>query len=119
MASAVGPQASFETWDPVRRHGAARAATQHSSNEPAVNRRTHTMAPSIPTHRPVVTATRVAVSIAIAACASSVYLALSSAWAASGTPVDMAGGAACATTAAHADSHDKQASLPASKRGIE
>lgn len=44
------------------------------------------MAPSIPTHRPIVTATRVAVSIAVAACASSLYLAFGSAWAATGMP---------------------------------
>jgi hypothetical protein len=44
------------------------------------------MAPSIPTHRPLVTATRVAVSIAIVASASSLYLALGSAWAFSALP---------------------------------
>lgn len=42
------------------------------------------MAPSIPTHRPLVTATRVAVTIAIAACASSLYLAFGNAWAGTG-----------------------------------
>jgi hypothetical protein len=42
------------------------------------------MAPAIPTHRPLVTATRVALSIAIAACASSLYLAFGSAWAGTG-----------------------------------
>jgi hypothetical protein len=45
------------------------------------------MAPSIPTHRPLVTATRVSVSIAIAACASSLYLAFGSAWATTSLPV--------------------------------
>jgi hypothetical protein len=44
------------------------------------------MAPSIPTHRPLVTANRVAVSIAIAACASSLYLAFGSAWAVTALP---------------------------------
>ena len=45
------------------------------------------MAPSIPTHRPLFTATRVALSIAAAACASSLYLALGSAWAVTGLPL--------------------------------
>lgn len=36
------------------------------------------MAPSIPTHRPVMTATRAAVLVAVMASASSVYLALAS-----------------------------------------
>ena len=45
------------------------------------------MAPSIPTHRPFLTATRLAVSIAVAACASSVYLALGTAWAVAGLPI--------------------------------
>jgi hypothetical protein len=36
------------------------------------------MAPSIPTHRPVLTATRAAVLVAVVASASSVYLALAS-----------------------------------------
>jgi len=44
------------------------------------------MAPSIPTHRPLVTATRVAMSIAVAASASSLYLAFGSAWAVTGLP---------------------------------
>lgn len=44
------------------------------------------MAPSIPTHRPLVTATRVAVSIALFASASSLYLAFGSAWAVTGLP---------------------------------
>lgn len=44
------------------------------------------MAPSIPTHRPLVTANRVAISIAVAACASSLYLAFGSAWAMTGLP---------------------------------
>ncbi len=44
------------------------------------------MAPSIPTHRPLVTPTRVSVSIAVAACASSLYLAFGSAWAVTGLP---------------------------------
>jgi hypothetical protein len=44
------------------------------------------MAPSIPTHRPLLTANRVAVSIAVAACASSLYLAFGSAWAVTGLP---------------------------------
>ena len=45
------------------------------------------MAPSIPTQRPLLTANRVAVSIAVAACASSLYLALGSAWAVTGLPL--------------------------------
>ena len=45
------------------------------------------MAPSIPTHRPLVTATRLAVSIAVAASASSLYLAFGSAWAVTGLPL--------------------------------
>jgi len=44
------------------------------------------MAPSIPTHRPLVTATRLAMSIAVAASASSLYLAFGSAWAVTGLP---------------------------------
>jgi hypothetical protein len=44
------------------------------------------MAPSIPTHRPLMTATRLAVSIAVAASASSLYLALGTAWAVTGLP---------------------------------
>ena len=44
------------------------------------------MAPSIPTHRPLVTATRLAMSIADAASASSLYLAFGSAWAVTGLP---------------------------------
>jgi hypothetical protein len=44
------------------------------------------MAPSIPTHRPLMTATRLSVSIAVAACASSLYLAFGSAWAVAGLP---------------------------------
>jgi len=36
------------------------------------------MAPSIPTHRPLMTATRAAVLVAVLASASSVYLALAS-----------------------------------------
>ena len=46
------------------------------------------MAPSIPTHRPLLTANRVAVSIAVAACASSLYLAFGSAWAVTGLPAN-------------------------------
>ena len=44
------------------------------------------MAPSIPTHRPLMTATRLAVSVAVAASASSLYLALGTAWAVTGLP---------------------------------
>lgn len=44
------------------------------------------MAPSIPTHRPLVTATRLSVTIAAVACASSLYLAFGSAWAVTGQP---------------------------------
>ena len=45
------------------------------------------MAPSIPTHRPLMTATRAAVLVAVVASASSIYLALAStqAQAAAGT----------------------------------
>ena len=54
------------------------------------------MAPSIPTHRPLVTATRVAVSIAVAACASSLYLAFGSAWAVTALPTpDQTAAAIC------------------------
>ena len=54
------------------------------------------MAPSIPTHRPLVTATRVSVSIALAACASSLYLAFGSASAATGLPTrDITAAANC------------------------
>ena len=45
------------------------------------------MAPSIPTHRPLMTATRAAMSIAVAASASSLYLAFGSAWAVAGLPM--------------------------------
>jgi hypothetical protein len=34
------------------------------------------MAPSIPTHRPLLTATRAAIAVAVASCASTLYLAL-------------------------------------------
>lgn len=44
------------------------------------------MAPSIPTHRPLMTATRLAVSVAVAASACSLYLALGTAWAVTGLP---------------------------------
>jgi hypothetical protein len=44
------------------------------------------MAPSIPTRRPLVTATRLSVSITVAACASTLYLAFGSAWAVTGLP---------------------------------
>jgi hypothetical protein len=37
------------------------------------------MAPSIPTHRPLMTPTRAALLVAVVACASSVYMALASA----------------------------------------
>ncbi len=53
------------------------------------------MAPSIPTHRPLVTATRVSVSIALAACASSLYLAFSSASAAGLPTGDISAAANC------------------------
>lgn len=36
------------------------------------------MAPTIPTHRPLITATRAAVLVALVACLSSIYLALTS-----------------------------------------
>lgn len=52
------------------------------------------MAPSIPTRRPLFTANRVAVSIAAAACASSLYLAFGSAWAVTGLPTEAHNGAA-------------------------
>jgi len=42
------------------------------------------MAPSIPTHRPLLTATRAAVLVAIMASASTVYMALGQAQAADG-----------------------------------
>ncbi len=55
------------------------------------------MAPSIPTHRPLLTANRVALSIAVAACASTLYLAFGSAWAATGSPArDTRAPASCA-----------------------
>lgn len=42
------------------------------------------MAPSIPTHRPLLTATRVAVAIAMTASASSLYVTFGTAWAGTG-----------------------------------
>jgi hypothetical protein len=61
------------------------------------------MAPSIPTHRPLVTPTRVAVSIAVAASASSLYLALGSAWAVTGLPLQDASAAVCPVAAGEPD----------------
>jgi hypothetical protein len=77
------------------------------------------MAPSIPTHRPLVTANRVAVSIALASCASSVYLALGSAWAVTGLPLqDNNAAAICpiasgdnAPVSAQASARHEQASI--------
>lgn len=61
------------------------------------------MAPSIPTHRPWMTATRAAVLVAVVASASSIYLALAS------TKVQAAPGAdwIAATGACPAAAHDK------------
>jgi hypothetical protein len=77
------------------------------------------MAPSIPTHRPLVTANRVAVSIAIAASVSSLYLALGSAWAVAGLPLqDNSAAATCpvassetGAVSAQASARDEQASI--------
>jgi hypothetical protein len=61
------------------------------------------MAPAIPTHRPVFTATRLAFMVAVVASASSVYLALGSskAWAAQAgdAPIEAA---TCLAAAQHA-----------------
>jgi hypothetical protein len=63
------------------------------------------MAPSIPTHRPLVTATRVSVSIAVAACASSLYLAFGSASAATNPPMrDTTASASCPLASIDAES---------------
>lgn len=77
------------------------------------------MAPSIPTHRPLVTATRVSVSIAVAACASSLYLVLGSAWAVAGLPTqDNTAAAICpvassesGAVSAQAGARDERASI--------
>jgi hypothetical protein len=77
------------------------------------------MAPSIPTHRPLMTATRVSMSIAIAASASSVYLAFGSAWAVTGLPIqDNTTAAICpvassgqGAVSAQASARDEQASI--------
>ena len=76
------------------------------------------MAPSIPTHRPLVTATRLTASVAIVASASSLYLAFGgTAWA--GGPADRAGAAAtCVATAGRA-SGQTQVGLQAPERGAE
>jgi hypothetical protein len=62
------------------------------------------MAPSIPTHRPVLTATRAALLVAVVACASSVYMALASAktQGAQGTEWVTAAGACPAVDSQHA-----------------
>jgi hypothetical protein len=59
------------------------------------------MAPAIPTHRPLLTATRLALAIAVVACASSVYLALSSSRAQAAEAALIPAGA-CPAAAAHA-----------------
>jgi hypothetical protein len=61
------------------------------------------MAPAIPTHHPVLTATRLAFIIAAVACASSVYLALASSktWAAQ-ADVSAVEAATCLAAAQHA-----------------
>jgi len=58
------------------------------------------MAPAIPTHRPLLTATRLALLVAVAASASSVYLAVGRAQAAETAMMIPAG--ACPAAAAHA-----------------
>ena len=68
------------------------------------------MAPSIPTHRPVLTATRLAVSIAVAACVSSLYLAFGSAWAMTDLPAQGSAAAAhCPAAAAQPATHSADA----------
>ena len=77
------------------------------------------MAPSIPTHRPLVTATRGSVSIAVAACASSLYLAFGSAWAVTGLPTqDNSAASICpiassdtGAVSAQASARDERASI--------
>jgi hypothetical protein len=59
------------------------------------------MAPAIPTHRPLLTATRLALAIAVVACASSVYLALSSSRAQAAEAALIPAGA-CPAAAVHA-----------------
>jgi len=76
------------------------------------------MAPSIPTHRPLLTATRVVASIAIASSVSSVYLALGTpAWAgnAAGSAEAVAGCVASASR--HAS--NSQAGPQTPERGTE
>jgi len=77
------------------------------------------MAPSIPTRRPLMTATRLAVSIAVVASVSSLYLALGSAWAVTGLPVqDNSAAATCpvasseqGAVSAQASARDERASI--------
>ena len=77
------------------------------------------MAPSIPTHRPLMTATRLAVSVAVAACVSSLYLAFGSAWAMTELPAQgsaaaaycPAAGAQPATHSADAGAREERAAL--------
>jgi hypothetical protein len=59
------------------------------------------MAPVIPTHRPLLTATRMALAVAVMACASSVYLATSSGKAQAAEAAMIPAGA-CPAAAAHA-----------------
>jgi hypothetical protein len=77
------------------------------------------MAPSIPTHRPLVTPTRVAVSVAVAASASSLYLALGSAWAVTGLPVQDNSAAVCPVAGAAPDAVSTQASARAERSSIQ
>jgi len=78
------------------------------------------MAPSIPTHRPLVTATRLAVSIAVAASASSLYLALGSAWAVTGLPLqDNSAAVTCPVASSEAAPVSAQASARAERASIQ
>ena len=63
------------------------------------------MAPTIPTHRPLMTATRAAVLVAVVASASSVYLALASSKAQAASSDWITASGACPATASQHASH--------------
>ena len=78
------------------------------------------MAPSIPTHRPLLTATRVAVSVALAASASSLYLALGTAWAVTGLPLqDNSAAAICPIASSDTGAVSAQASARGERASIQ
>jgi hypothetical protein len=78
------------------------------------------MAPSIPTHRPLLTATRLSVSIAIAASASSLYLALGSAWAVTGLPLqENSAAATCPVASSETGAVSAQASARSERASIQ